>query len=156
VSNTVVDPNAEVTTAKSFLSEPGYRVVKFIAMILLPAIGTFYFTLAGVWHFGYAEQVVGSIVSFDTLLGVLLGVSTANFNASNVKAVGDMVVNLTGGDAPLVSLRLLDKTPEELAKLSSVVFNVVNSPSTTSTDTTTDGPQVLPPSDAEGATASQV
>ena len=57
-----------------------YKILKYIAMIFLPALGTLYFALAGIWGFPYAEQVVGTITSVDTFLGVILGISTAQYN----------------------------------------------------------------------------
>ena len=61
------------------LSNKVYDVLKWIAMYLLPALGTLYFALAGIWNFPYGEQVVGTITSVDTFLGVLLGISTAQY-----------------------------------------------------------------------------
>lgn len=57
-----------------------YKILKWIAMIFLPAMGTMYFALAGIWGFPYAEQVVGTITAVDTFLGVILGISTAQYN----------------------------------------------------------------------------
>lgn len=57
-----------------------YDILKWVALILLPALGTFYFALAGIWNFPYAEQVVGTITAVDTLLGALLGISSAQYN----------------------------------------------------------------------------
>lgn len=57
-----------------------YKILKWIAMIFLPAIGTLYFALAGIWGFPYAEQVVGTITAVDTFLGVILGISTMQYN----------------------------------------------------------------------------
>ena len=62
-----------------------YDVLKWIAMILLPALGTLYFALAGIWGFPYAEQVVGTVTALDTFLGVLLGISTSQYNKSNTE-----------------------------------------------------------------------
>ena len=56
-----------------------YDVLKWIALILLPALGTLYFTLAGIWDFPYAEAIVGTITAADTFLGVLLGISSAQY-----------------------------------------------------------------------------
>lgn len=49
-----------------------YDVLKWIAQFLLPAAGTLYFALAGIWSLPYGEQVVGTITAVDTFLGVLL------------------------------------------------------------------------------------
>lgn len=59
-----------------------YDVLKWIAQILLPALGTLYFGLAGIWGFPYGEQIVGTITAIDTFLGVILGISSANYNKS--------------------------------------------------------------------------
>lgn len=60
-----------------------YDVLKWIAMILLPAIGTLYFALAGIWNFPCAEQVVGTITAIDTFLGVILGISSAQYKKNS-------------------------------------------------------------------------
>jgi hypothetical protein len=62
------------------LSNKTYDVLKFIAQIVLPAIGTLYFALANIWGFPYAEEIVGTITAIDAFLGALLGISTAKYN----------------------------------------------------------------------------
>jgi len=64
---------------KFVLSNKAYDVLKWIALIALPAIASLYFGLAGIWNFPYAEQVVGTITLVDTFLGVLLGLSTKTY-----------------------------------------------------------------------------
>lgn len=61
------------------LSNKVYDALKWIAQILLPALGTLYFALAGIWGFPYAEQIIGTITAVDTFLGVLLGISTMQY-----------------------------------------------------------------------------
>ena len=65
------------------LSNKTYDALKWIAMYLLPALGTLYFALAGIWKFPYGEEIVGTITALDTFLGVLLGISTAQYNREN-------------------------------------------------------------------------
>lgn len=60
-----------------------YDVLKWICVICLPALGTLYFALSGIWNFPYAEQVVGTISAVTTCLGILLGISTAEYNRQN-------------------------------------------------------------------------
>lgn len=62
------------------LSNDTYDKLKWIAQYFLPALGTLYFALAGVWGLPYGEQIVGTITAVDTFLGVLLGISTAQYN----------------------------------------------------------------------------
>lgn len=57
-----------------------YDILKWVAQYGLPAVGTLYFALAGIWGFPYGEEVVGTITAFDAFLGVLLGISTAQYN----------------------------------------------------------------------------
>ena len=62
------------------LSNKAYDILKWIAQILLPALGTLYFALAEIWNFPFAEEIVGTITAVDTFLGVLLGIASANYN----------------------------------------------------------------------------
>ena len=70
------------------LNNKAYDIMKWIAMVCLPAIGTLYFALAGIWGFPYGEQIVGTLTAIDTFLGVCLGISTKQYNKgqSNDKA----------------------------------------------------------------------
>ena len=65
------------------MSNKLYDVLKYIAQIVLPAVGTLYFALAGIWGFPYGEQIVGTITALDTFLGVILGISSSNYNKAN-------------------------------------------------------------------------
>lgn len=60
-------------------SSKTYDILKWIAQLLLPALGTLYFALASIWGFPYAEQVLGTITAVDTFLGVILGLSSQNY-----------------------------------------------------------------------------
>ena len=64
-------------------SNKTYDFLKWVAQYLLPAAGTLYFALAGIWGFPYGEQVVGTITAVDTFLGVILGISTIQYNKSD-------------------------------------------------------------------------
>lgn len=62
------------------LSNKAYDILKFIAQIVLPALGTLYFALATIWGFPYGEEIVGTITAVDAFLGALLGISTVQYN----------------------------------------------------------------------------
>lgn len=64
------------------MSNSTYDKLKFIAQVVLPAAGTLYAALAGIWGLPYAEQIVGTIVAVDTFLGVVLKISTYQYNKS--------------------------------------------------------------------------
>lgn len=61
-------------------SNKTYDIIKYIALIVLPAIGTLYFALASIWGLPYGQEVVGTITAIDTFLGALIGISAHNYN----------------------------------------------------------------------------
>lgn len=65
------------------MSNKLYNVLKWIALVVLPAIGTLYFALAGIWGFPYGEEIVGTITAVDTFLGVVLGISSIDYAKKN-------------------------------------------------------------------------
>lgn len=64
------------------MNDKVYDILKWIAMFLLPAIGTLYFALSGIWELPFGEEIVGTITAVDTFLGVILGISTASYKKS--------------------------------------------------------------------------
>ena len=61
------------------MSNKMYDFLKYVAQVVLPAIGTLYFAIAEIWKLPCAEQVVGTITAVDTFLGVLLGISSKQY-----------------------------------------------------------------------------
>ncbi len=61
------------------MSNKTYDILKYLAQVILPALGTLYFALAGIWGFPYGEQIVGTITAIDTFLGVALKISSDNY-----------------------------------------------------------------------------
>lgn len=61
------------------LSNRTYDILKWVALYLLPALGTLYFALASIWGLPAGDKVVGTITALDTFLGVLLGISTSQY-----------------------------------------------------------------------------
>ena len=73
------------------MSNKVYDILKWIAQIFLPAVGTLYFALASIWGLPYAEQIVGTITAVDAFLGVILGISTAYYKKDLELDKGDEV-----------------------------------------------------------------
>ena len=65
---------------KLILSDRTFDALKWIALYLLPALGTLYFALSGIWGLPYGEAIVGTITAIDTFIAAILGISTANYN----------------------------------------------------------------------------
>ena len=62
------------------LSNKWYDILKWVAQVCLPALGTLYFALAQIWGLPYGEAIVGTITAIDAFLGGLLGISTVQYN----------------------------------------------------------------------------
>lgn len=62
------------------LKNKTYDFLKWVALVVLPAIGTLYFALSGIWGLPYGEQIVGTITAIDTFLGAILGISSINYH----------------------------------------------------------------------------
>lgn len=77
------------------LSNKMYDMLKWVAQYLLPALGTLYFALAGIWGFPYGEEVVGTITAIDTFLGVLLGISTNYYNKTRSNLISDKLKTIS-------------------------------------------------------------
>lgn len=56
-----------------------YDVLKWIAQIVLPALGALYFALAQIWGLPYGEEIVGTITAIDCFLGAILGISNVQY-----------------------------------------------------------------------------
>lgn len=62
------------------MSNKTYDILKFVAQIILPALGTLYFALARIWGLPLGEEIVGTITAVDAFLGAILGISTIEYN----------------------------------------------------------------------------
>jgi hypothetical protein len=56
-----------------------YDVLKWITMLVLPALATLYFTLSSIWNLPYGKEIEGTIIAIDTFLGVILGISNIQY-----------------------------------------------------------------------------
>lgn len=65
------------------MSNKVYDFLVFVAQIVLPALGTFYAALAGIWGFPYGEQIVGTLSALDIFLGAILKYSNAQYKKAN-------------------------------------------------------------------------
>lgn len=105
------------------MSNALYNQLKFIAQVLLPALGTLYFALANWLNLPSAEWVVGIIITLDAVLGVLLYISTTQHKG--VAPGGELIVREIG-DKKIFSLELNDD-PEILETRDEVIFKVKHS-----------------------------
>ena len=80
------------------MSGKTYDVLKYIAQIVLPGLGTLYFALASIWGLPYGEQIVGTITAVDAFLGVLLGISSAQYYKEGRDTDGTLLIDSSGDE----------------------------------------------------------
>ena len=65
------------------MSNKTYDILKYIAQIVIPALGTLYFALAKIWGLPYGEETVGTLAAIDTFMGAMLKISSNAYYAAN-------------------------------------------------------------------------
>ena len=73
------------------MSNKVYDILKWIALVVFPAIATLFSAISMIWGIPYGEQITSTIIAIDTALGAILGVSSAKY----LKKVGDSKWNTT-------------------------------------------------------------
>ena len=61
------------------MSNKTYDLLKWVALIALPAVVTFVAAMGEIWNIPYATQIAATIAAVDALLGACLQVSSANY-----------------------------------------------------------------------------
>ena len=57
-----------------------YDVLKWVTLVCIPALATAYVGLSAVWGWPYADAIAKTAAVVCTLLGALIGISTAQYN----------------------------------------------------------------------------
>lgn len=56
-----------------------YNILKWVTLVVIPALTTAYVGLSAVWGWPYATEIAKTSAVVCTLLGALLGISTASY-----------------------------------------------------------------------------
>lgn len=67
------------------MSNKVYDILKWVALVVFPAIATLFSAISMIWGIPYGEQITSTIIAIDTALGAILGVSSIKY----VKKAGD-------------------------------------------------------------------
>lgn len=73
---------------------------------MLPGTGTLYFTLSTIWGFPYGEEVVGSIAALTVFFGMLLGISSHQYNKDGGITDGTLKISEKDADTDLYMLEV--------------------------------------------------
>lgn len=72
------------------LKNQTYDILKYIALIALPAIQVFWLTIAKIWSLNYGMEIGATIGAVALLLGTLLGVSSHIHNEAYQIPIDDL------------------------------------------------------------------
>lgn len=62
------------------MSDKTYNIMKWIVQYILPGLGVLYAIIAGATGLPYAEVVLAVVMAVDWFLGIILGISTKQYN----------------------------------------------------------------------------
>ena len=86
---------------KTLLSDKVYEVLKWLALIAIPALGEAYVRLANVWNLPYGSQINETALIITFVLGALIGISTVQYNKNinaEIKQIAEEVEEINGED----------------------------------------------------------
>ena len=62
------------------INDKVYSVLKYITMIVLPALTTLWLSVGSIWGFLYVEPIGATLTAITAFLGAILGISTSLYN----------------------------------------------------------------------------
>ena len=109
-----------------FLSNKVYDNLTWVVRFGLPGLGTLYFSLAQIWGLPAGEQVLGTITSLALFFGILLGISSRQYQASDERTDGSLIVDTSDPEKDVYRLDLTTKL-DDLPGKNEIVLKVEGS-----------------------------
>lgn len=108
------------------LSPKVYNFLKYLVMIVLPALTTLWVVLANAWNWDYMTNVSVTMTAVTAFLGSLIGISSKNYNNSDAKYFGEIEVSSTDEGA-VIQRQVFNEDPNggTLADKKEVCFKIV-------------------------------
>lgn len=107
------------------LSNKVYDFIKWLVMVVLPAVSAAYFGLGAIWGLPAIEQVVGTIAVISTFLGALVGISTKQYRSSGSAYDGEILLVEDPGGVRQANINVTGDPEELLLNNDSLLFKVV-------------------------------
>lgn len=107
---------------QSLLSSTQYNILKWVVIIVLPAITTVYGTFSTIWGWPNGDQIVASLSAVTLFLGIIIGVSTSSYNKSSAGPSGTLVIDRKGSMAQ--TYLAFEQDPKTLPEGGQVTFDV--------------------------------
>jgi hypothetical protein len=118
-------PEFERTQGRlGLLTNQVYDIIKNVVIIVIPALSTFYLTIAKLWGLPGAEAVVGTLGAVALLLGSLLKLSKRSYDVSDEKYDGEIILKTTE-QGRVVQRVEANGTFDEIAAKGEVLYKVV-------------------------------
>lgn len=112
--------------AHTLFSNKAYDRLKWVAIVLLPALALLYLALAPVWGLPKQEEVAATIVAVDLFLGTVLGLSSKQYKNSDARFDGVIDVKETPEGLKQASLILRNyENPADVVNQKEVTFKVL-------------------------------
>ena len=77
---TISDTSTDSDIPNGLIPDRLYDILKWVAIIVMPALSTFIVGLGGIWSLPYAGQVAATVTAVGVLLGAFLGLSSVKYN----------------------------------------------------------------------------
>lgn len=61
-----------------------YDILKYIALIVLPALAVFYSTISTIWGLPYHDAIPDTIMAIDLFLGACLKISSDRYTGNDI------------------------------------------------------------------------
>lgn len=77
--------NEEIIVEKEVItmSNKTYDVLKWVALVVLDAVGVFYNALSGIWNLPCGTEVLETCTAISVFVGAIVGISSENYKKTN-------------------------------------------------------------------------
>ena len=65
------------------MSSKVYDILKWSALVFLPAFGTLFGTLSEIWGIPFGAEIAKTIVAFEFFIGAIVGISNLQYKKNN-------------------------------------------------------------------------
>lgn len=65
------------------MNDKVYNILKWSALVFLPAFGTLFGTLSEIWGIPFGSEIAKTIVAFEFFIGAMVGISNLQYNKKN-------------------------------------------------------------------------
>lgn len=110
-----------MSSIPTIFSDKMYNVLKFIALIALPALAVLCLGLGQLWNLSNTSQIAGTITLIDVFLGALLQISTKQYNSREDLHDGTLSINGVDEETGMPNLSMtITKDPHDLVNSKTV------------------------------------